>query len=524
MKSLVSLLERTIVFGLPTNPPFLLSIMLAGMASTGFGQTYKAIHPPKKTKIVGEIDKKQTRKADMATKETETTLASHEISKCKRIWGNKIPYFRELVQTTKLKKIPPSFSSLLSFKKEDCAQFVKAKEFNSGMVTGLLTHNHRIVVLEQKEKAYAKELRQVFKEACKKFSSKCESNITYLEFTNFLSFQTRVLHAFFHLRPSMIVGGSSKEETELLSKFSLKTGVVALVNSSLQDHLRNRFIFSLHPSEVHSATSLKTELNKRNLHKIAVLRPEGSSDSFIQKLRDYSTGDSVAVSITGDYIYDPNDIKSIKTTLEKLLQIDYQKRAAEFKILYDTAKEAAELQGETFNPNTISLPPILDFDAVFIPDHFKSIRHIAKIFQFFGVKSITLVGDYLWRNQLLINPWDPMISGSLFYDFIGNYKDLPSEIGLKIRGNGIFINPSRVMIVDKKLVAYAAGSIAGEILKSEPKNRINVSKNMTELKFQRSYFDAKPLFSESRTLRWPIHFIDVKNARLSISSKKPNSK
>jgi branched-chain amino acid transport system substrate-binding protein len=91
-------------------------------------------------------------------------------------------------------------------------------------------------------------------------------------------------------------------------------------------------------------------------------------------------------------------------------------------------------------PPTDLLQPIVDFDAVFIPDGVKSLGQIASMLVFNDVKNVRLLGTNLWNSTSLVERGTSLIENSLFVDalssmdnslshtaFFRDYKNLYDE-------------------------------------------------------------------------------------------------
>ncbi len=84
------------------------------------------------------------------------------------------------------------------------------------------------------------------------------------------------------------------------------------------------------------------------------------------------------------------------------------------------------------------LPPITDFDAVFIPDNAKALGQIAAFLSFSGVKGVKLIGTNLWNTPGLAKRAGNFVNNLIFVDsflpttathsrFVQEYKALYNE-------------------------------------------------------------------------------------------------
>lgn len=77
-------------------------------------------------------------------------------------------------------------------------------------------------------------------------------------------------------------------------------------------------------------------------------------------------------------------------------------------------------KNKTFNsritPPDSLLPPIVDFDALFVPDSAKAIGQIAPMLAYHDVGNIKLLGTNLWNTPNLLQRGGQHVNGSLFVD------------------------------------------------------------------------------------------------------------
>jgi ABC-type branched-subunit amino acid transport system substrate-binding protein len=62
------------------------------------------------------------------------------------------------------------------------------------------------------------------------------------------------------------------------------------------------------------------------------------------------------------------------------------------------------------------LPPIVDFDALFVPDSPKALGQIAPMLPYVGVNKIQLLGTNLWDSQEFIRRGQDHVDGAIFVD------------------------------------------------------------------------------------------------------------
>ncbi len=127
------------------------------------------------------------------------------------------------------------------------------------------------------------------------------------------------------------------------------------------------------------------------------------------------------------------------------------------------------------NVETI-LPPVTDFDAIFIPDSAKALGQIAAMLAFNDVRGVKLMGTNLWNTPGLAKRAGNFANNLMFVDslapssqeqsrFVNEYKSLYNE------------NPSLI-----EIQAYDAGLILRQLIASGADSRQDLVKKLTELK------------------------------------------
>src|SRR5690606_8271449 len=143
---------------------------------------------------------------------------------------------------------------------------------------------------------------------------------------------------------------------------------------------------------------------------------------------------------------------------------------------------------------------IVDVDAVFLPDDFRSVRHFAKLFKYFGVEKLAMIGNHEWRSPALIEPFDEFLEGSIFADFIGSYADIPRPLRVPVMGSPYFIHPENVIGVDFQLIGYRVARTAALASQNPAVKRRHLARMMLQLSSDaESFFGNGPIFDRERS-------------------------
>jgi ABC-type branched-subunit amino acid transport system substrate-binding protein len=138
-------------------------------------------------------------------------------------------------------------------------------------------------------------------------------------------------------------------------------------------------------------------------------------------------------------------------------------------------KEGKKRNSRESNDEDI-LPPMVDFDAVFIPDSAKAMGQISAFLSFTGVKNVKLLGTNLWNspglakragnfanNLIFVDSYLPAVSGGS--RFVQEYKGLYGE------------DPSLI-----EIQAYDSALILRQLILQGASTRENLTRQLTGLK------------------------------------------
>jgi hypothetical protein len=75
-----------------------------------------------------------------------------------------------------------------------------------------------------------------------------------------------------------------------------------------------------------------------------------------------------------------------------------ESRKEEYETLLEEAKKKAQAEKRRFDPKSVLLPPILPFEALFLPESLARARVIASTFAFFGAEKVRFFGDKQWSE------------------------------------------------------------------------------------------------------------------------------
>ncbi len=126
-----------------------------------------------------------------------------------------------------------------------------------------------------------------------------------------------------------------------------------------------------------------------------------------------------------------------------------------------------------------------------------------------------ILGAQSWRSPALLDPPEPMLTGSLFVDFMGSYEALPE--GLRVPGDGFFAEPSQAAEADFSAIGFRAGRIAQAALDSGETRRQLPDTLGALTNVDPALFGPGNAFAEGHEARWPIFLFSIGTEKLEVA-------
>ncbi len=331
-------------------------------------------------------------------------------------------------------------------------------------------------------------------------------------------------------RPDLVVGGLTPEDASFLVKLADAMRMpTMLLRNSREAQVDSPFVFKVFPNDRGLAVALVQSLRARGAKRVAILAPERRHQGlFVASFRDQL--EVLGIGVSKDISYREGNFDFLDMSLRELLNINPETRKDELAELVEVKKKEAEDKNMPFDEKNVNLPPQVDFDALFIPDHFRNVKHIIRLLKYHGVsKKILLVGDQQWRSPSLFSPFDPFLEGALFADYIGFYDELPKSIGgLMVTSADEksqtpakeFIPPEMAQDTDFKLIGYRAGTLARMALTEDFTTRRALAKELATHTFAAGeFFVEGPGFDKNRLSYWPAFVFQVERQKIILNAR-----
>lgn len=230
-------------------------------------------------------------------------------------------------------------------------------------------------------------------------------------------------------------------------------------------------------SEMQVKILVKTAMETYGMKKFAIMYP---NDQYGVEFTNLFWDEVLARGgqIVGAQSYSSKET-DFKDSVQRLVGTYYiEGRSEEYKLRLKEWTDAQKKITVRTTPPEDLLPPIVDFDAVFIPDNIKTMGQISAMLSFNGVKGVRLLGTNLWNvpgiskraghftnNLLFVDSFfaqDPAYANS---SFIRDYKNIFNE------EPGIF-----------EIQGYDAALLLRQLIAQGNTNRDSLSSALTKVK------------------------------------------
>ena len=121
-------------------------------------------------------------------------------------------------------------------------------------------------------------------------------------------------------------------------------------------------------------------------------------------------------TITGAQSYAPNDTDFASPIQRLVGTYYYEDRADEYRTLLKEWQKKQKSVNTRNGPPEDLLPPVIDFQAIFIPDSIKALGQISPMLAVHDITDVRLLGTNLWNTEGFSKRADRFADGSLFVD------------------------------------------------------------------------------------------------------------
>ena len=207
-----------------------------------------------------------------------------------------------------------------------------------------------------------------------------------------------------------IIGPLSSKTTAFVSERAQDLGVPMVALTQKRDVVKTGDMvfrnFLTPAQEIDSL--LEVAMGQLGLKRFAILYPDNTYGRFCMN-RFWDKLDELGGSVTAVESY-PTDVTDFKDQIKKMVGL-YYPRAGDWRRMYSQGTTAGDDGSEKQLRDD---DPIIDFDAVFIPDTYQRVAMIAPQMAFYDVLGVRLMGTRLWHSPKLIEMAGNYLQGALF--------------------------------------------------------------------------------------------------------------
>lgn len=185
-------------------------------------------------------------------------------------------------------------------------------------------------------------------------------------------------------------------------------------------------------------------------------------------------------------------------------------RLEEYKLRFKDWLESQTRRSARNNPPEDILPPVVDFEAVFIPDGVKAVGQIAPMLQYNDVSTVRLLGTNLWNTPALVKRGGKFIESCIFVDTLQTDKPEFSQSNFYHDFKNTFEEEPSAF----ELQAYDAALVLRQLIASGAQNRENLSMELEKLKDFPGGIGPINM-SLAREIKRPLSVLTVKNAQIT---------
>ncbi|MCB9780162.1 MAG: penicillin-binding protein activator [Alphaproteobacteria bacterium] len=252
---------------------------------------------------------------------------------------------------------------------------------------------------------------------------------------------------------------------------------------------------------------------QRGLLRFAVLHPR---NSYGETARDLF-GSAVAAkggAVVRIVSYDPEATNFTKAAQE-LGGKDYVGRAAEFRELKRAAVERRQ------DPDKVVLPPVIDYDALFVPDNFRRTALVASALAYeefpigtfrpsFGGDGVALLGLNGWHNDTVVELGGDYMRGAVFVDAWDEDANDAAVVSFKDAYSGAY--GRQPVLLDA--VAYDAARLLASAVQAGGDDRDEIREKLLEVGIIGPVTQATG-FGDDREIERALYVLEIGENRIA---------
>lgn len=312
-----------------------------------------------------------------------------------------------------------------------------------------------------------------------------------------------------------IVGSLLSKEANAVAAKAQELGVpnIALSQKSGVTKIGEYVFRNSVTSEMQIRYLLDIAMGQKGLKKFAILYP---NDAYGNEYTNIFWEEVVARGgeIRAAQSYDPNET-DFRHDIQKLVDTYYvNDRANEYRLaLKEWQAKQTSASARKQVPKDL-LPPVVDFDALFIPDSAKAVGQIAPMLAYNDIKDVTLLGTSLWNTPSLVQRGGKFVENSIFVDAFTPSESQISNIAFAQEFAQTYGYAPDVF----EIQSYDAGVALRKVLATGASTRVLVKERLAQTKSLYGALGELGISSEREFLR-PLSALQVTNGAIAPITK-----
>jgi branched-chain amino acid transport system substrate-binding protein len=253
---------------------------------------------------------------------------------------------------------------------------------------------------------------------------------------------------------------------------------------------------------------VKTAMEDLGMKKFAILFPNDAYGVEFSNLF-WTEVEKRGGTIVGAQPYNSSET-DFRAPVKRLVGTYYlEDRQAEYKKrVTDWFKAQKVMTGRKAPPDDL-LPPIVDFDALFVPDGPKAMGQIAPMLAYVGVEQMKFLGTNLWNSDEFVRRGQKRVENALFVD-----AQVTSDPRF---ANSKFFTEYKATFGSEpgmfELQGYETGKLLRQLIEEGERSRLGLADRLARLDKIQGVLGPMQM-SPERELLWPMTAFTVTNGAI----------
>ncbi len=260
-------------------------------------------------------------------------------------------------------------------------------------------------------------------------------------------------------------------------------------------------------SEMQIQKLVETAMNNLGMKRFAILFPNDPYGVEFSNLF-WDAVHARGGQIVGAQSYDPEET-DFRAPVQRLVGTYYREdRLVEYQYRLRKYREKNPLNLRNSSPTDL-LPPIVDFDAIFIPDSARAVGQIAPMLDYNDVKGMMLLGTNLWNSRNFIKRIGKHGNSTIFVDSLADKDN--NQIQKKFERD--FLEQFNEKPNNFSAQAYDVGRILRQMIESGTNTRVRLRDKLASSKAFNGVMGPLEM-SKGRELLRPITSLTIKEGQV----------